>query len=477
MTIHPTDHPSAGRPLDRRRFLGGTAAAVAGGVAMAGPLQGLVARAAGASATAAGRRAGGPAARPFSADYGPLFPTRDQTTGLELLNLPTGFEYLTFGWTNDAMDDGTLTPGSHDGMGAFRIHGRITLVRNHERTSGHLFAPPPATYNPAAGGGTTTLSFDPDRAEFVGSYGSLAGTVRNCAGGITPWGSWMSGEETTATVAGKPHGYIFEAPARDVSDAVALTDMGRFSHEAASVDPLTGWVYETEDAGSSSGFYRFIPNTRGRLSDGGRLQMLQAIGANDLRGRVALGTSYDTNWVDIDHPDPTDPITGELIGASVFAQGFSKGGTRFARLEGCWADGRLQYFVSTSGGGAGQGQIWVHDPARDTLTLVFESPSAAVLNAPDNIAVTPRGGLILCEDGSRQPQSIHGLTPAGEIFRFAENNVVLHGERNGFHGDFRGSESAGACFDPGGGGNWLFFNIQSPGITFAITGPWRNGAL
>jgi uncharacterized protein len=181
-----------------------------------------------------------------------------------------------------------------------------------------------------------------------------------------------------------------------------------------------------------------------------------------------------------DRPARSDqPLTGAHLGgaASVYSQGRAKGGIRFRRLEGSWAEGRLQYFASTNGGAAGQGQIWVYDPATETLALVFESPSIDVLNAPDNIALSPRGGLVLCEDGSRVPQSIHGLTTDGEIFRFAENNVVLAGQKNGFSGDYRGSESAGACFDPGGGGNWLFVNIQTPGITFAITGPWRQGAL
>ena len=126
------------------------------------------------------------------------------------------------------------------------------------------------------------------------------------------------------------------------------------------------------------------------------------------------------------------------------------------------------------GGGVGQGQIWVYDPHRETIALLFQSPGAAVLNAPDNITVSPRGGLVLCEDGSGE-EFLHGLTVDGEIFQFAKNNVVLNGERNGIAGDFRGSEFAGACYSPDG--NWLFVNMQTPGITFAITGPWQTGAL
>jgi len=121
-----------------------------------------------------------------------------------------------------------------------------------------------------------------------------------------------------------------------------------------------------------------------------------------------------------------------------------------------------------------QGQIWVYDPREERIGLLFESPDAQVLNMPDNITVSPRGGLVLCEDGSGL-EYLHGLTMGGEIFRFAQNNVKLAGERNGFTGDFTGSEWAGACYSPDG--RWLFVNIQSPGITFAITGPWGSGAL
>ena len=131
------------------------------------------------------------------------------------------------------------------------------------------------------------------------------------------------------------------------------------------------------------------------------------------------------------------------------------------------------YVVSTSGG-IGQGQIWEYDPKAETIRLLFQSPGASVLNAPDNITVSPRGGLVLCEDGSGE-EFLHGLTVDGQIFKFAKNSVVLNGQRNGLTGDFSGSEFAGACYSPDG--KWLFANIQSPGITVAITGPWEDGGL
>ena len=164
----------------------------------------------------------------------------------------------------------------------------------------------------------------------------------------------------------------------------------------------------------------------------------------------------------------------ELAGQLRLGAGRAQGAATFGRLEGCWyAHGKI-YFVSTDGGAARQGQVWEYSPNKEYIRLVFESPGSATLNAPDNITVSPRGGLVLCEDGGGE-EFLHGLTVNGQIFQFAKNNVVLAGQRNGITGDFRGSEWAGACYSPDG--KWLFANIQSPGVTFARTGPWQDGAL
>jgi uncharacterized protein len=452
-----TDTTSA---LSRRGFLtGGLVAAAATGLSLGSPFSAL------ASATDAGRptRGGG---------YGPLQPTLDRTTGLPLLALPRGFEYVSFGWTGDPLADGSPTPNMHDGMGAFRVNGKVRLVRNHERGAGTQVGGGSITaYDGAQGGGNTTVMFDPDRGEYEGAYASLAGTIRNCAGGPTPWGTWLSCEENTSTSPMR-HGYTFEVPADGVSDAQPLRAMGRFNKEAAAVDQL-GFVYQTEDR-SPGGFYRFTPATPGRLADGGVLEMLKVadgtILSRDLRGEVGTGETLPVEWVTIDEPDPATD--------SVRTQGITKGAARFARPEGCWYGNGLVYFACTSGGAARQGQIFAYDPVESTLTCVFESPARAVLNAPDNICVSPRGGLVLCEDGGA-PQMLHGLSAEGEIFPFAQNTMDLRGTAgvNGFTGNYQGSEWAGACFDVGGGGNWLFVNLQSPGVTFAITGPWRQGIL
>jgi secreted PhoX family phosphatase len=108
------------------------------------------------------------------------------------------------------------------------------------------------------------------------------------------------------------------------------------------------------------------------------------------------------------------------------------------------------------------------------LRLVYESPGGHLLDMPDNLCVSPRGGLVLCEDGTANP-SIHGLSTDGRIFRLARNNILLAGETRGITGDFRDGEFAGATFSPDG--QWLFVNAQSPGVTFAITGPWGKGLL
>jgi secreted PhoX family phosphatase len=446
--------------MDRRSFLKNAAVTATAAV----PFTALIQRTISAQDHQGGVRRG------HTEGYGPLFPTPDQTTGLPLVMLPEGFKYLTFGWTGDPMDDGRPTPGAHDGMAAFAAgRGLLRLVRNHEVGPGAAFST--AAYNPAAGGGTTTLEFDSHNGQLLGTRDSISGTIRNCAGGLTPWGTWLTCEETTIFHAGMPHGYNFEVPADGLGDPTPLRDMGRFSHEAVAVDPATGFVYETEDSGDC-GFYRFVPHTPGQLSDGGELFAMKVKNAMvvNLGGNLQNGLTLDVEWVPIARPD----AAGNIPGNFVWLQGRALGAARFARLEGCWYGNDQKIYVVSTSGGIGQGQIFEYDPAAETIRLLFQSPGAAVLNAPDNICVSPRGGLVLCEDGGGE-EFLHGLTVNGEIFPFAKNNVVLNGERNGIVGDFRGSEWAGACYSPDG--KWLFANLQSPGITVAITGPWKSGAL
>jgi len=420
-------------------------------------------------------------ARPSEGGYGPLEPAGPE------LALPAGFTYRMFGVEGSTMSDGNPTPKAHDGMAAFELpNGNVRLIRNHEDRDNALNSTvkgdPATAYDSRAGGSTTSLEVRPDgERELVKDFISLNGTYVNCAGGPTPQGSWITCEETTAGETqgfAKDHGYNCEVPAsaEDEVEAVPLKAMGRFVHEAVAVDPGTGFVYETEDR-STSGFYRFLPNKPGKLAAGGRLQMLAIMGkpGYDTRTGQRVDESLPVRWVDIENPDP-DAAEGDDL--AVYQQGKEKGGATFSRLEGCWhgGDGNI-FFSATDGGDAGLGQVWQYRPRQGRrgprLRLLFESSSPEMLDGPDNIAVSPRGGIAICEDGAGD-QFIRGLTRQGKIFDFAQNILVPPPE--GSDQEVQQSEFAGATFSPRGG-ETLFVNVQTPGLTFAIWGPWEDGAL
>ncbi len=411
-----------------------------------------------------------------SAGYGPLV-----SIGPELA-LPAGFSYTVLSRTGKPMTDGSPTPGAFDGMAAFPLlNGHIRLIRNHEnrdrpwntRPKGDLTK----AYDAKGAGCVSSLEvrLAGDKVELVRDFISLTGTIVNCAGGPTPWQSWLTCEESVEGKAhgwAQEHGYVFEIPVSAESEVapVPLKAMGRFVHEAVAVDPGTGIVYETEDR-LVSGFYRFLPAHRGILSEGGTLQMLAVDGRPNLdtADGQRVGVRYPAHWVPIPNPDPAGAWEDS---SAVFRQGFDQGAARFARLEGCWwGDGGV-FFHATDGGNARLGQVWHYRPIasqRGELTLVFESPSADVLDSPDNITVSPRGGLVLCEDGGGT-QFLRGLTRNGQIFDLARNTLNT-------------TEFAGACFSPDG--STLFVNIMGSttdagsqrAATLAIRGPWRQGPL
>ncbi|BAY22160.1 hypothetical protein NIES2100_19230 [Calothrix sp. NIES-2100] len=417
--------------LSRRKFftLAGTGTA---GALILSPLQAFYAK------------------RAFAAGpYGSL-----QSDPKRVLDLPAGFSYVRLSETGQTMSDGYKVPGGHDGMAAFPgTNGSTILIRNHELnfSSGKsVGAPSSKKYDSQGKGGTTTLEVSSTRV-LLRHHGSLAGTDRNCAGGPTPWGSWLSCEESFET-GNKKHGYVFEVPSSATSfvTPVPLVAMGRFNHEAAAVDPNTGYVYMTEDRGDGL-LYRFVPNTKGNLSAGGTLYALRIQikpKANTKTG-FTVGQAYTVDWVRITNPDPSSD--------TVRVEGYNLGAARFSRGEGIFYGKGDIYFCCTNGGSAGYGQVWRYTPATETLRLFAEPNNRGILDYPDNIVVAPNGDLFVCEDGEDSEIFIVGITPSGTLYKFAHN--ALNGE-----------EFAGICFSPDG--KIMFVNMQSPGITFAIKGPW-----
>jgi secreted PhoX family phosphatase len=472
--------------MDRRRFLARGAALAALGAA--GPFSGL----------AQAGRCGGPVR---STGYGPLRPVRDERDGEVRLYLPEGFKYRSFNPAGEKLADGTVTPGRHDGMAAFPgPKGTAILVRNHE-VNGPVgaFGDPAKAYDPAAGGGTVTLQVT-KYGQVVKAGPSLTGTQMNCSGGPMPWGAWVTCEETVNgpdvgndhtgrdnSRLKRRHGYIFEVPLKGTASARPIRSAGRFAHESAAFDPASGAIYMTEDDFAfPSGFYRYLPPRNplraGRILDGGRLQMLAVAKApnKDLSTGRPEGATYTTTWVDIDDPDPTFTGTpsNETAIQAVGKQGLAKGAAIFSRLEGAVFHQGTVYFVSTQGGatatgdtppsgfGDGRGQVWAYETWSGKLRLVYESPGSMALDLPDNITTSPRGTLVLCEDGDGD-NYLRGLTRRGQIFDFARLAPVP--------GD-SGAEFAGSTFGPGG--HTLYVNVQSSaGLSFAIWGPWQKGGF
>lgn len=461
---------------DRRQFLRQLASSGLGAGLPLGSLLGLVAC----------RERRGPV--PIGG-YGPLAPVADQATGESWLKLPAGFSYRSFGWTGSPLADGSPTPSAHDGMGVVRADGsRLTLVRNHEVVAqAGAFGPTRLHYDPAAGGGAVAFEFDSVSGQSSGFRAVLSGTMQNCAGGVTPWGSWLSCEEMVYDPGTnlddlnklrpgltRAHGFVFEVDADGVSAPQRIAAMGAFKHEAAAVHAGTGIVYLTEDYPQRAGFYRYLPTTPGHLAAGGHLQMMRVKGHRQLRSGLKLGRRMDVRWVDIAEPERLRGNDGR-VGTGVQEQGFALGASAFTRLEGCFAQGDSIFFTSTDGGALGHGQVFVYFPLEEQLVLLYETRSLAALDYPDNLCVSPRGGLVLCEDNdSGRPQRLIGMSAAGDSFPFAENNVVqtLAG---GSSVDYRGEEWCGACFSPDG--RWLFANVYHPGFTVAITGPWGEGLI
>jgi len=435
--------------IDRRTFLR-RGAASGGALAFAGPLQALAANA------AAGRPVRGQG-------YGRL-------VAMGELKLPRGFQYRVISRAGRPMRDGNPTPGVFDGMAAFRGPGRTTvLIRNHEnrRLPGEVPVVVPADKrydsDPSYNAGNTKLVVSPGR-RVLESYAVLGGTSTNCAGGRTPWDSWITCEEVFDQ-GQRPHGYAFEVSSRAIRPVLPqpIRGAGRFVHEAVAW--LDGALYETEDRPGNAALYRFVPGRRPRRAGDlakaeGVLQALRVTDRpNAKTGRGwPVGERFAVEWVTIEDPEPDSDA--DPLGVRFQAQ--AKGAAAFERQEGMWAARGRLFFDCTSGGAAGKGQVWMLDPRARRLTLLYESPGAEQLDSPDNMAVVPAtGDLMLCEDGS-ESQFLRGLTGDGRIYPFAESVA-------------NNSEFCGACFDPRG--RTLFVNQQGGrpdplAVTYAIWGPW-----
>ncbi len=427
---------------------------------------------------------------PAPAGYGPLV-----ADPAGRLALPRGFRYSIVTHAGvTRLESGEFTPRNHDGTGTFRSRrGGTVLVNNHEiREPFGTTLPVPhldgLTYDPGAAGGCTVVEVDRDGGR-VNEYVGLAGTSTNCAGGVTPWGTWLTCEETEQLAVAPfqtDHGYVFEV---DPSDSRANRDpqpiraLGRYAHEAVAVDPRRGDIYLTEDASTPTGLlYRWAP-PRGYRPGKGALRrlgptdgVLAAMKAFDRAGRhvadlslaTAPGTVYRIEWVPVPDRDARTTSTRKQFAETAI--------TRSKKLEGAWWDGDGAYIVSSFSREADNpgvakvhdGQIWFYDPKRSTLTLKLlfgKNPNPDVdgaFDGPDNITVSPYGGVILAEDGEGI-QHLVGATASGATFPVA---------RNDFQDATKNVEFTGPVYSPDG--RTLFANIQEPGYMFAITGPWRR---
>ncbi len=489
--------------LSRRSFLQSAAAVTSG---FAG-LQLLSGQALGAPPSAAGGQELG-----AGFGYGPL-----RVDPYGVLDLPAGFTYRTLARQGQIMDDGLLFGGQPDGAAAFPgPDGTTVLIVNHELAPELFFKGPfgvrnellskidPAKlYDTGHGktpglGGTSTIHYDTRTGQVVKRFMSLAGTERNCAGGPTPWNTWISCEETvslTDELRSKDHGFCFEVPAdaTGLVDPVPIKPMGRFFHEAVAVDPESGIVYLTEDL-QDGAFYRYIPDEPGALMKGGRLQALavrdkrsadlrnwvDAVSADEAARTLSnsahtamkagdrsphetpVQQAMDVAWVDVeDALSPQDDMRYHV---------YDKGAARFARGEGCWFGEHSVYFACTSGGHKRQGQVFHYLPSPyegtameqrfpGRLELYLEPNDSDLLNNCDNVTIAPWGDLILCED-AKDANDVVGVTAKGEYYKLAHNALSR-------------SEFAGACFSPDG--STLFLSIQGDGLVLAITGPWARG--
>ena len=403
----------------------------------------------------------------------------------KILDLHSSLEYKIISKAGSKMSDGLIVPEKPDGMASFNNNGRVVLVRNHELRKGHGIKSSAFLngakdikglgnkhYDANAFGGTTNLVYDEKNKSVESEFLSLSGTEGNCSGGATPWGTWLTCEESVnkKSTQEKPHGYVFEVVPNDKTNlqkAKPLKKLGRFNHEAVAFDKF-GNAYLTEDR-SDGLFYKYTPSKKGDLNKGQLFALaIRNVKSIDTRNwnktNYLLKDKYKTIWVPLDDIDPEQD--------TLRLEGKEKGALIFARGEGIINSPNSIYFSCTSGGLNQKGQIWrfnFSDPKNETIELWYESSNPHYgrynrsfkgneLNMPDNMGLSPWGDLIICEDNS-DLNRLWGISKTGRPYIIAENS-------------YSGSEFAGVCFSPSG--KTMFVNLQSNGQTFAITGDWET---
>ena len=293
-----------------------------------------------------------------------------------------------------------------------------------------------------AGAGTSAIRFRPDGG-VAAAYRILGGTNANCAGGPTPWGTWLSCEEHDS-------GLVWECDPAGKLTALARPALGVFNHEAAAVEPSGRQLYLTEDE-TDGGFYRFTPAAYPDLSEG--LLEVAVVAAD---GRLS--------WRELPNPTPTPvetPTRQQVAEMTPFNGG-----------EGIWHDGGLLYFTTK-----GDKRVWAYDARTDTLEILFDRATApdSSLDAVDNVTVSAAGEIFVCEDGGNMEIGL--ITPEREVSPF----LRFTGPAHPLEGEFK-SEVCGVVFDPSG--TRMYCTSQrayppspgapGPGAVYEISGPFRK---